>query len=179
MTAGQARPGGDARGTAPAGLPARRRWLSWQAIRLHLALLIVVPGCLAAGWFEFTRAQAGNELSWVYVFEWPFFAAFALYLWWRTLHDDQPRRARRRRPGRPAAAPGAIAPGPDAAVHGPGAPANGPDPAAAATQPHQPEADPQLQAWNEYLARLHASDPVGGPPERRGPARSARPPAPR
>jgi len=29
------------------------------------------------------RARAGNQLSWVYVFEWPFFAAFSGRLWWR------------------------------------------------------------------------------------------------
>jgi len=54
-----------------------------------MALVIVVPGCLAAGWFELTRALAGNELSWVYVFEWPFFAAFACRLWWRLLHEEE------------------------------------------------------------------------------------------
>jgi hypothetical protein len=66
------------------------RWLSWRALRLHLALLIMVPGCFAAGWFELTRAQAGNELSWVYVFEWPFFGGFAIYLWWRLLYLGEP-----------------------------------------------------------------------------------------
>jgi hypothetical protein len=28
-----------------------------------------------------------------------------------------------------------------------------------------PTDDPELVAWNEYLARLHATDPPGGPPE--------------
>ena len=111
--------------------PAAGRWLSWRALRLHAALLVVVPGCLAAGWFELTRALAGNELSWVYVFEWPFFAAFAARMWWRLLGEGRD-------------------PGP-----APSEPAD-------ATAGESP--DPQLEAWRQYLARLHAESPPGGPP---------------
>jgi len=92
MSGGQAAGDGSS-ATGTKGL-ARSRWLSRRAIRLHLTLLIAGSGCLAAGWFEFTRARAGNELSWVYVFEWPFFAGFGCYLWWRLLHEDDRSRAR-------------------------------------------------------------------------------------
>jgi len=147
MSGGQA--AGDGSGaTGTKGL-ARSRWLSRRAIRLHLTLLIAGSGCLAAGWFEFTRARAGNELSWVYVFEWPFFAGFGCYLWWRLLHEDDRSRAR------PAADPAGPSPMPDDSRAQAGSAA-----------PGEP-ADPQLQAWNEYLARLHARDPAGGPPGER------------
>lgn len=126
------------RRTGPA-LP-RARWLSGRALRLHATLLVVAGGCLYAGWFELSRALAGNALSWVYVFEWPFFAAFAALIWWRSLHDG----------------PGA---GPVAA------PARAPSPAAADRNPSD-EGGEQLRAWQDYLARLNASHPPGGPPSR-------------
>lgn len=49
--------------------------------------MIVVPGCLVAGWWQLSRAESGNELSWAYVFEWPIFAGYAVYMWWRLLHE--------------------------------------------------------------------------------------------
>jgi hypothetical protein len=116
-----------------------RRWLSAGALRLHLTLLLVVPGCMAAGWFELTRARDGNELSWVYVFEWPFFAGFAIYLWWRLLHEGDSGSSR----DTPASEHGARA---------------GATNAGNSDRPGEPAADPQLAAWNEYLARLHAKD---------------------
>ena len=36
--------------------------------------------------FEVLRALGGNTLSWAYVFEWPIFAGFAIYMWWNLLH---------------------------------------------------------------------------------------------
>ncbi len=38
--------------------------------------------------WQLSRALAGNELSWAYVFEWPLFAAYAVYMWWRLLHES-------------------------------------------------------------------------------------------
>lgn len=58
------------------------------ALRLHLALALALAICLGAGWFELTRALGGNQLSWAYTFEWPIFACFAVYMWWKLLHDD-------------------------------------------------------------------------------------------
>ena len=31
---------------------------------LHLEMVLVVVGCLAAGWWQATRALGGNSLSW-------------------------------------------------------------------------------------------------------------------
>ncbi len=56
---------------------------------LHVALAISFPGFLALGWWQLHRALGGNELSWAYTFEWPFFACYAVYVWWRIIHDEQ------------------------------------------------------------------------------------------
>jgi hypothetical protein len=61
---------------------------SAEAARLHVTLVLVLALCTAAFWFEVRRALGGNELSWAYVFEWPCFAVFALYMWWRMLHGN-------------------------------------------------------------------------------------------
>ncbi len=65
-----------------------------------IAVLVL---CVAAFWFELRRAVGGNELSWAYVFEWPMFAVFAVYMWWNMLHQN-------RRRERKAAAPKVVAP---------------------------------------------------------------------
>ena len=49
--------------------------------------MFVVAACLALGWWQLNRALSGNTLSWVYTFEWPFFACYAVFLWWRLLHE--------------------------------------------------------------------------------------------
>jgi DNA-binding transcriptional regulator of glucitol operon len=64
------------------------RWFSGRAIALHTTVLIVVFACLALGWWQLERALSGNTLSWVYTFEWPFFAAYAIFMWWRLLHEE-------------------------------------------------------------------------------------------
>ncbi len=66
----------------------RQRWFSRRALTLHLEVLIVAPACLAAGWWQATRALAGNELSWVYSVEWPIFAIIAVGAWWLLVHED-------------------------------------------------------------------------------------------
>ncbi|MGO9855775.1 MAG: hypothetical protein ACLPYY_12115 [Acidimicrobiales bacterium] len=65
----------------------RRVWLSPRALRLHAVILIVVPTFLALCYWQITRALGGNSLSWAYVFEWPIFAGYAVYMWWRFVHE--------------------------------------------------------------------------------------------
>ncbi len=67
-------------GNAPGRLRGR------AAARLHLTLAAGLTLCLVGFGIETWRAFGGNTLSWVYVFEWPLLAAFALYLWWNLLH---------------------------------------------------------------------------------------------
>jgi integral membrane protein len=66
----------------------RRRWLSRRALLLDLEVLIVAPGCAVAGWWQATRALAGNGLSWFYSVEWPVFAILAIWGWWYLIHED-------------------------------------------------------------------------------------------
>jgi len=58
-------------------------------VGLVLCLLI----CGSAFTFELTRALGGNALSWAYVFEWPLFACFGTYMWWKLLHPDEIQKA--------------------------------------------------------------------------------------
>ena len=66
----------------------RERWLSGRAISLHVALLVVVPGCAIAAWWQINRAQDGNQLSYLYSVMWPAFGVLALIFWWMLIHTD-------------------------------------------------------------------------------------------
>ena len=73
---------------------------------MHLAVLIIAPACVLAGWWQATRALAGNGLSWVYSVEWPIFALIAIAGWWQLIHEDPEAYRERKNPP------------PDGAVHG-------------------------------------------------------------
>ncbi len=73
-------------------------------VRLYLPLLVGVPGCLAAGWFELGRALAGRTVAWVYAVEWPLFAVMGVYIWWRMRDAADPSTQRPRSPARAPAA---------------------------------------------------------------------------
>ncbi len=55
---------------------------------MHLGCLLFVPFCIAATWWQITRAEDGNGLSYLYTFEWPVFAIVGVYFWWQFLHTD-------------------------------------------------------------------------------------------
>ncbi|MDX6245866.1 MAG: hypothetical protein QOE76_3589 [Frankiales bacterium] len=112
-------------------------------MRKYLPLFLGVPGCLAAGWFELTRALGGREVAWVYTFEWPFYAVAGSYMWWRIWHH---------KPLTTAASTDRV----DGREEQPGVRA----------APERREDDPGLRAWQHYLANLEALDPPGGPPPR-------------
>ena len=117
-----------------------RLWLSPRALRLHAVILIVVPGFMALCLWQLSRALGGNTLSWAYVFEWPLFAGYAIYMWWRLVHEAPESTS-------PAASAGDAAGAPDAATSE--------DPPVA---PQQQEEDAELAAYNEYLAQLAERD---------------------
>ncbi len=76
----------------------RKRWFSRRSLLLHLEFGLVVVGCLAAGWWQATRALGGNGLSWFYSVEWPAFAVIAIAAWWHLIHEDpEVRESRKRR----------------------------------------------------------------------------------
>lgn len=119
---------------------------------LHVTAAVLVPLCLAAGVFEFARARSGHDLAWGYTVEWPLIAGYGVYLWVRLARE----RARAAHPAADAASGAGV---PVATPGDPGTP---------------DDDDPQLAAWQAYLADLHATDPPGGPPprDRREPGRS-------
>jgi DNA-binding transcriptional regulator of glucitol operon len=51
-------------------------------------MLLFVPGCAAAAWWQITRATDGNGLSYLYAVEWPIFAILGVYFWWMLIHTD-------------------------------------------------------------------------------------------
>jgi hypothetical protein len=111
----------------------RTRWWSRRAIGLHVVLLAVVPTFLALCDWQVHRALSGNELSWAYVFEWPFFAGYAVFVWWKLVHETLI----------PADDTGGEIPVTDHAAR------------AAAAEPA--DGDAELAAYNRYLAELHAN----------------------
>jgi hypothetical protein len=105
-----------------------------------VVIIIVVPTFAGLCLWQVHRALDGNQLSWAYVFEWPFFAGYAIYMWWRFLHEAP--RAGREGPTADAATKEEL-PGRGARAQsvGPGAEA--------------PDADAtERDAYNEYLSAL-------------------------
>ncbi len=56
---------------------------------IHFGLVLAEIICAAGFAVEFYRARAGNTLSWAYVFEWPIFGAYAVYVWRKLLRDGR------------------------------------------------------------------------------------------
>ena len=54
-----------------------------------MGLLLAEVICLSAFYIEIRRAIGGNNLSWAYVFEWPIFAGYAVYVWKKLLSDER------------------------------------------------------------------------------------------
>jgi len=107
-----------------------------EAFRLHCILVAGLVLCVAAFVFEISRALGGNTLSWAYVFEWPIFAVFALYMWWNLLHGQDGSRTKRRARKL-------------AASHEPSDPP---------VSPPDAGADAELLAWQAYLADMDADE---------------------
>lgn len=66
----------------------REKWFSKRALLWHLLLVVIVPGCLLAGWWQVHRAMQGNTLSYAYSAEWPVFAVVAMIGWWQLIQED-------------------------------------------------------------------------------------------
>jgi DNA-binding transcriptional regulator of glucitol operon len=110
----------------------------WIAFTLFVAVAVVV--CLALGWWQLSRfdSQNGDWQNLGYSLEWPFFAAFAIYVWWKLLRE------------------------PPASDEEEGSPDRGDSTRADAvpevTRPRLTADDPEdaeLAAYNRYLAALH------------------------
>jgi hypothetical protein len=108
-----------------------RRWL----VRLAV-LLLAVTAFLSLGWWQWQRAGEGNARSFGYAFEWPLFAAFAVWWWGRMFSMEL----------HPPAEPPPIGPPPD-----------GPRPPMSVSDSGE-QPDDELTAYNQYLAWLHEQD---------------------
>jgi DNA-binding transcriptional regulator of glucitol operon len=100
---------------------------------------VLVPSFLALGYWQLMRALSGNSLSWAYVFEWPLFAGYLVYVCRRLLREPRP---------------AALAPGGGGAASGDGA---GPAREDAEEEDAEEEEDEELAAYNRYLAALEES----------------------
>ncbi|HAM02599.1 MAG TPA: hypothetical protein DCQ30_10310 [Acidimicrobiaceae bacterium] len=74
--------------TDTASPSARSRWLTRRAVLAHVALLVWIPGCAVAAWWQVGVALGGDSLGWVYSVMWPCFAVFGAIFWWFLVHDD-------------------------------------------------------------------------------------------
>ncbi|MHB8456923.1 MAG: hypothetical protein ACYDBS_04435 [Acidimicrobiales bacterium] len=109
--------------------------------------MVVVAACLGLGWWQLSRALGGNSLSWVYSFEWPFFAAYGIYMWWKLLHEPLSETRL------PAAGQSRVIASPEGLSLAQRIDELGFD-------PYDESADPELAAYNRYLAGLHNADRV-------------------
>jgi DNA-binding transcriptional regulator of glucitol operon len=115
-----------------------RRFFTPGWLGLHALAITLFAAFLAFGWWQFDRAQAGNDRSWAYVFEWPIFAIFVIVMWIKMMRDELDDD-----PDAPGRAPKVIEEPAEAAV-------------TRAIIRRQEEEDPQLAAYNRYLARLNS-----------------------
>jgi DNA-binding transcriptional regulator of glucitol operon len=125
-----------------------RRFFTLGWLGLHALAIVLVTVFLGFGWWQLQRAEAGNMRSWGYTFEWPMFAIFVIVMWVKMMYDEvhedgkeAEEAARTAAAPRPAPA-GAAVPGGNGQVGGSG-------------QGHDAETDPELAAYNRYLARLN------------------------
>jgi hypothetical protein len=130
------------------------RWLGW-----HAFAVVATIGMLWLGDWQFHRAESGNALSWAYTFEWPIFAVFGVVFWAKTIRDEfKPHTD----PGDapevelPAGASVSAAAGAGWDANARASAGAGGDGAAARAAEEEEQNDPELAAYNAYLARLNA-----------------------
>jgi DNA-binding transcriptional regulator of glucitol operon len=110
-------------------------------IARHLAALLLTGGCLAMGWWQYQRATGGNSLSWGYTLEWPVFAGFVVFLWFHEVQHARHGPPQRNQEDKKTKADGIAV----------GRPVRVPT-----RPPVTAEDDPELAAYNDYLAWLAA-----------------------
>jgi DNA-binding transcriptional regulator of glucitol operon len=104
----------------------------------HALMVVAVATMLGLAGWQLSRATSGNMLSWGYTIQWPVFAGFVVFLWWREVQ-----RARRGEP-----APRTTFGGKPPVV----TTRSGPAEAA-----YDDSDDPELAAYNRYLDWLSAN----------------------
>lgn len=130
-----------------------RRLLTPAWLARHGLAATLVPAFLWLGWWQFGRAASGNALSWAYMVQWPIFAAFVAFLWWREVRLAVQAGA----PARPrATAPTDGFRAPVLTRRAPGAGSDAGTADGAAADRTAADGDADLAAYNHYLAWLAA-----------------------
>lgn len=147
------------------------RWIAFTVL-----MAVVAAACMALGWWQFQRYRegGGSFQNLGYTLNWPLFGAFAGYLWWRLLRDaavDESTEARGEATAGAEGAPGsapheagseaavdtATGSAPRAEAAAVSVPAQASErsgsPSGASPSPDE-EDDPELAAYNRYLAAL-------------------------
>jgi hypothetical protein len=117
-------------------------------------MVLLVAAFLVLGWWQIGRARGGNALSFGYAVEWPAFAIFVVFVWYREIRNErrgptepvrivEPVLARRDRE-KTAVARGGVAPG-------------GVAPAAGGVAGADAGDDAELEEYNRLLAWLAAN----------------------
>ncbi len=60
-----------------------------NVLLIYLGLALAEALCWTAFGVELDRALTGNRLSWAYVFEWPLFSLYALYMARKMLREER------------------------------------------------------------------------------------------
>ncbi|WP_250035764.1 hypothetical protein [Paractinoplanes maris] len=115
-------------------------------IARHVLAIVLTAGCLGLGWWQFSRAQEGNAISWGYMFEWPVFAAFVVFLWYREVQLVRKR----------ATPPAQVESEKQEDEKLPGTAVTVGRPVRVAVRSTPDADDPELVAYNNYLAWLAA-----------------------
>ncbi len=121
-----------------------RRILAPKWLGFHVLAVLLVLVMLRLGWWQWHRAESpsGGLQNLGYAIQWPVFACFVVFMWWKTVRDELRRRARQDAP------PATTDPREERQpVMGLTTPAEG-----ATTD----EIDDELAAYNRYLADLNA-----------------------
>ena len=140
----------------------RNRWLTGQAIALHVLAIVVVGAMLALGWWQLQRAIGGNARSWAYAIQWPALAGYGVYLWWKLLHDQPafggPKAVKPPKPERGAADPDVVGPVHIPAEQHPGNRGTRFERQLEADRAKAEAEDRAMAEYNEYLAGLNSGD---------------------
>lgn len=153
----------------------RRIWTP-RWVLVHALTLVLVVTFLWLGWWQLGRAASGNLLSYGYTIQWPAFAAFVVFVWYKEVKrafaaSDQPESADPRHDEADTAPTTAGAGTTSGATSTAGAKntvgARNTAGATSAAGPRRPPRDgnplyddsddPELAAYNRYLAWLNAN----------------------
>jgi DNA-binding transcriptional regulator of glucitol operon len=129
-----------------------RKVLTPKWALLHVLCLVAFLVCVRLGLWQWDRAKShsGSMQNFGYALQWPLFAGFVALLWWRGVRDVLHPKPAGEESTEQATATAQLP-----------VPAGSATPAAAAeTMPPLPteEEDPEVAAYNRYLASLYARD---------------------